>query len=46
VFLACELGQLVFCSAQRGCSTVDVALGDADGVSHTNQNNVVAGLGL
>src|SRR6266568_5304131 len=28
------------------CSTVDVVLWDADGVSHTDQNNAVARLGL
>jgi hypothetical protein len=35
VFLACELGQFV-CGGQLRLTTVEVPLGDADGVAYTN----------
>jgi hypothetical protein len=36
VFLACELGQFVSCGGQLRLTTVEVPLGDADGVAYTN----------
>ncbi len=45
-FLSANWDNLPSAAIKEDCSKVDVALGDADGVSHTNEDNVVAGLGL
>ncbi len=45
-FLASELGQYVTYGVHCKRFQVGVDLGNADGVTHTNQDNAVAGLGL